>query len=282
MGLAQENERVLLISRDHKEYLIRLRRGDMFHTHRGVVAHDDLIGQPMGREVLSRLGQPFMVLQPSIHDLLMHVKRASQVIYPKEIGQILLKLDVAQSKRIIEAGTGSGALAMALAHTIRPDGMVYSYETRPDMHVTARKNLEACGLLDKVKLIERDISEGFTETDVDALFLDVREPWLYLQHVCVALTDGGFFGALVPTTNQVSWLLNELDHQPFTNIEVLEIMHRNYKPVAARLRPEDRMVAHTGFLIFARKVAMLAPRQAENAIADDILVGDLPPDIGED
>lgn len=281
MRLAQENERVLLISRDHKEYLIRLRRGDMFHTHRGVVSHDDLIDQPMGREVLSRLGQPFMVLKPSIHDLLMHVKRASQVIYPKEIGQILLKLDVAQSKRIIEAGTGSGALAMALAQTIRPDGMIYSYETRPDMHVTARKNLEASGLLDKVTLIERDICEGFTETDVDALFLDVREPWLYLQHVCVALTDGGFFGALVPTTNQVSWLLNELDHQPFTNIEVLEILHRNYKPVAARLRPEDRMVAHTGFLIFARKVAMLALKREDVAMADDILVGDLPPDFGE-
>jgi tRNA (adenine57-N1/adenine58-N1)-methyltransferase catalytic subunit len=280
--LAQENERVLLISRDHKEYLIRLRKGDLFHTHRGVVAHDDLIGQPMGREVLSRLGQPFMVLQPSIHDLLMHVKRASQIIYPKEIGQILLKLDVAQSRRIIEAGTGSGALALAMAQTIRPDGVIYSYETRTDMIATAHKNLEACGLVDKVQLIERDISEGFTEGDVDALFLDVREPWLYLQHVCVALTDGGFFGALVPTTNQVSWLLNELNHQPFTNIEVLEIMHRNYKPVAARLRPEDRMVAHTGFLIFARKVAMLTPVQAEEAGADDIMVGDLLPNIGDD
>jgi tRNA (adenine57-N1/adenine58-N1)-methyltransferase len=277
--LAQDNERVLLISRDHKEYLIRLRKGDLFHTHRGVVAHDDLIGQPMGREVLSRLGQPFMVLQPSIHDLLMHVKRASQIIYPKEIGQILLKLDVAQSRRIIEAGTGSGALALAMAHTIRPDGIIYTYETRTDMIDTARKNLEACGLLDKVRLIERDISEGFTETDVDALFLDVREPWLYLVQVCTALTDGGFFGALVPTTNQVSWLLNELEHQPFTNIEVLEILHRNYKPVAARLRPEDRMVAHTGFLIFARKVALLVHKQSELALADDILVGDLPPDI---
>ena len=255
MRLARENERVLLVSRDHKEYLVRLRKGDLFHTHRGVIAHDDLIDKPLGRVVLSRLGQPFMVLQPSIYDLLLHIKRTSQIIFPKEIGQILLRLDVASCHKIIEAGTGSGALTTALAQTIRDDGVIYSYEVRDDMLDIARRNLEACGLLHKVRLLQRDISEGFTETDADALFLDVREPWLYLQQVCTALSDGGFFGALVPTTNQVSWLLNELGRYPFTNIEVLEILERHYKPVASRLRPEDRMIAHTGYLIFARKIA---------------------------
>ncbi|MHB1296253.1 MAG: tRNA (adenine-N1)-methyltransferase [Anaerolineae bacterium] len=258
MKLAQENDRVLLISRDGKRYLVHLRRGDRFHTHRGAINHDDLIGQPMGREITSHINQPFMVLKPSIHDLLMNLRRASQIIYPKEIGHILLKLDAGNGKRIIEAGTGSGALTMALAHAVQPDGIVYSYETREDMIDVARRNLEAAGFLDRVQLIHRDIAEGFTETDVDALFLDVREPWDYLEHVCAALCDGGFFGALVPTTNQISWLLSEMAGFPFVSIEVLEIFMRHYKPVPARLRPADTMIGHTGFLVFARKVAMLS------------------------
>ncbi|MHB9034315.1 MAG: tRNA (adenine-N1)-methyltransferase [Anaerolineae bacterium] len=277
MRLAQENERVLLISQDHKEYLVRLRAGDQFHTHRGVVAHDDLIGKPLGRQVLSKMGQPFMVLQPSVYDLLLHIKRNSQIIFPKEIGQILLRLDVMNCHKIIEAGTGSGALTTALAYTIRDDGMVYSYEARADMLEIARKNLEACGVAHKVTLAQHDIAEGFPEPDVDALFLDVREPWMYLHQVCEALSDGGFFGSLVPTTNQVSWLLNGLGRYPFTNVEVLEIMERHFKPVAARLRPEDRMTAHTGYLIFARKVAGELPDIVERNLDASMAEDDLSP-----
>ena len=263
MKVAQENDRVLLISSDGKRYLIRLRSGHRFHSHKGIIDHDELIGMPVGRRVFSHLKRPFMVLQPSIHDVLMNVKRVSQIIYPKEIGQILLKLNVGHGNRIIEGGTGSGALAIALAHGVAPDGIVYSYEAREDMLRVARRNLEAAGLSAYVQLIHRDIAEGFTETDVDALFLDVREPWEYLHHVCDALCDGGFFGALVPTTNQVSSLLAEAERQPFTAIEVIELLLRKYKAVAERLRPDDRMVGHTGFLVFARKVRLTeVPRDA--------------------
>lgn len=257
MNVAQANELVLLIGRDSKVYLVRLRTGDRFHSNYGYINHDDLIGQPLGREVRSQTGHPFMALRPSLHDLLMRLKRSSQIIYPKEIGQILLKLDVGRGKRIIEAGTGSGALTIALAHGVLPDGMIYSYEMRDDMLNVARRNLEMAGLSANVQLTQRDIAEGFTVNDVDALFLDVREPWDYLGHVCAALSDGGFFGALVPTTNQVSWLLSEMGRQPFVSIEVMEILIRKFKPVAARLRPQDIMVGHTGYLVFARKVAPL-------------------------
>ncbi len=257
MKFAQAYDTVLLISRDGKRYLVRLLPGDRFHTHKGSIAHDDLIGQPLGREIRSHTGQPFMVLKPSLHDMLMNLKRASQIIYPKEIGQILLKLDVGHGKQIIEAGTGSGALTIALAHGVAPDGMVYSYEARADMLNLARRNLETVGLLDRVQLIHKDIAEGFDQRDVDALFLDVREPWLYLAQVCEALADGGFFGTLVPTTNQVSDVLAAMTRYPFTSIEVLEILLRAYKPVPQRLRPQDIMVGHTGYLIFARKVALL-------------------------
>ena len=272
MNAAQENDTVLLIAGDGKRYLVRLRAGDRFHTHKGVIDHDALIGQPLGRQVFSHLDHPFVVLRPSIHDLLMNLKRASQIIYPKEIGQILLRLDVCDGRRVVEAGTGSGALTMALAYSVRPHGRVYSYEVREDMVNVARKNLAVAGLLDYVQLKQRDIAEGFDETDADALFLDVREPWDYLDQAMAALADGGFLGALVPTTNQVSWLLTGMERRPFSSIEVLEVLERRYKPVPARLRPQDIMVGHTGYLIFARKVALLSAEEAPNdasAMAND-------------
>jgi tRNA (adenine57-N1/adenine58-N1)-methyltransferase len=148
-------------------------------------------------------------------------------------------------------------LAIALAHAVQPDGMVFSHEVREDMLALARRNLEMAGLANYVQLIQRDIAEGFAVEDADSLFLDVREPWCYLRQTCEALRDGGFFGAIVPTTNQVSLLLAEMERHPFMSVEVMEILLREYKPVPARLRPQDRMVAHTGFLIFARKVALL-------------------------
>lgn len=268
MILAQENDLVLLISHDHKRYMLTLRAGDRFHTHKGIIEHDEIIGQPLGREIESHLGQSFMILQPSLYDLLMNLKRSSQIIYPKEIGPILLRMNVGSGQRVIEAGTGSGALTLALAHSVRPDGMVYSYEARDDMLKVARQNLERVGLARYVQLMQRDIAQGFTETDVDALFLDVREPWDYLAQVCEALADGGCFGALVPTCNQVSWLLSEMERQPFTSIEVMEVFERMYKPVPARLRPADIMVGHTGFLVFARKVALM-PSAPDDAGADE-------------
>jgi len=273
--LAKENDLVLLISHDRKRYMLTLRAGDRFHTHKGIVEHDEIIGQPLGREIQSHLGQSFMILQPSLYDLLMNLKRSSQIIYPKEIGPILLRMNVGSGQRVIEAGTGSGALTLALAHSVRPDGMVYSYETRADMLTVARHNLERVGLARYVQFMQRDIAEGFTESDVDALFLDVREPWDYMPQVCEALADGGSFGALVPTCNQVSWLLSEMERQPFTSIEVMEVFERMYKPVPARLRPADVMVGHTGFLVFARKVALI-PETEDDQAADQAAHEDLP------
>jgi tRNA (adenine57-N1/adenine58-N1)-methyltransferase len=239
------------------------------HTHRGFIAHDVIAGRPFGSTVKTQLGHPFLVLQPSTFDIIMHVKRASQIVYPKEIGYILLRMNILPGSRVIEAGTGSGALALALSRFVRPDGRIYTYEERDDMLELARKNLERVGALSTVELKQRDIRAGFDERGVDALFLDVREPWLFLTQAHAALKGGGFFGSLVPTTNQLSDLLQEMESVGgWADIEVTEILMRNYKPVAARVRPEDRMVAHTGYLLFARAVARdeslpIAPPQEE-------------------
>jgi tRNA (adenine57-N1/adenine58-N1)-methyltransferase len=254
MGSAKENDLVLLIARDRKRFIIRLTSGRELHTHRGCVKHDDLIGQPLGREVTSHLDYPFLVLEPSTHDLIKEIKRTTQIVYPKDIGYMLLKLNVRPGSRVVEGGTGSGGLTLALAQSVMPTGHVYSYEVRPDVLALARKNLEGLGLDGYVDLKQRDIEEGFEETDADALFLDVRTPWQYLAQARQALKGGGFFGSIVPTTNQVAQLIEALPQHGFADIEVEELLLRPYKVVPGRLRPMDRMVAHTGYLIFARKI----------------------------
>jgi tRNA (adenine57-N1/adenine58-N1)-methyltransferase len=251
---AQENDLVLLIGPRGKRFFIRLQAGGAQHTHRGIIEHDDLIGQPLGRQVRSHLGAAFLVLEPSTHDLIMNVRRQTQIVYPKEAGYLLLKMNLYNGQRVIEAGSGSGALTLALARAVAPAGRVYSYESRPEMQRNAVRNLERVGLSDTVEFKIRDIADGFDETDVDALFLDVRTPWDYLEQAREALKSGGFFGALVPTANQVSDLIAGLEGQNYGHIEVEELLLRAYKPVAARLRPADTMVGHTGYLIFARKI----------------------------
>ncbi len=264
MNTAQLNDLVLLISTDEKKFLVRLAAGAQMHTHRGFISHDAIIGKKFGDAVTTQLGHRFLLLQPSTFDLTMHVKRASQIVYPKEIGYIVLRMNVVPGSRVVEAGTGSGALTLALARFVQPNGRVFTYEERDDMLELARKNFERAGVMDTIELKQRDIRAGFDERDADALFLDVREPWQFLSQAHAALKGGGFFGSLVPTTNQISDLLAEMDRlDGWAEIEVIEIFERNYKVNAERLRPFDRMIAHTGYLVFARAVAR-ALKGAEN------------------
>ena len=255
MHVAQENDLVLLIGQDRKQFVLRLQAGGQLQTHRGCINHDDLLGQPLGREIHSHLGYPFVVLEPSTFDLIKQLKRTTQIMYPKDIGYVLLKLNVMPGSRVIEAGTGSGGLTLALARAVKPDGRLVSYEIRADILSLAQANLESLGLAGSVEFKLRDIAEGFDERDVDALFLDVRRPWVYLSNAVEALKDSGFFGAILPTTNQVSDLVRNMEaQQTFGHIEVEEVLVRPYKAVPTRLRPVDRMIAHTGYLVFGRKV----------------------------
>lgn len=257
---AQLNQQVLLIGPDEKRYLVRLTERQQFHTHYGFLRHDDIVGQPFGSAIKTQLGEAYLLLQPSTYDLVMHIKRSTQIVYPKEIGYLIVRMNIVPGIRLIEAGTGSGGLTLALARFVRPDGKIYTYEERADMIERAYKNLERAGALDVVEIKQRDIRAGFDERNVDALFLDVREPWLFLAQAHAALKGGGFFGALVPTTNQVSDILAEMERLGgWVDLEVIEVLTRKYKPNAERLRPEDRMIAHTGFMIFARAVVKEIP-----------------------
>jgi tRNA (adenine57-N1/adenine58-N1)-methyltransferase len=246
---------VLLLSQDHKQFLFSLEPGAVLQTHRGMVTHDALIGQRWGQRVRSHLGYNFTILRPSTDDLVRHIKRSSQIVYPKDAGYILLKMGVRSGSRIVEAGTGSGGMALMLAQAVMREGRVFSYDNRHEMQGLAKRNLTKVGLADYVDFKLRDVSDGFDETDVDAVFFDLPRPWDHLEQAAAALSNGGFFACILPTTNQVADLLHHLTRSSFTMVEVEELILRPYKPVPARLRPNDRIIGHTGFLVFARKLA---------------------------
>lgn len=251
---AQAGQLVLLITSSGKRYLIQLQPGRTFHTHLGRIHHDNLIGQPLGVTVYSQTGHPLLMLEPSLGDLMTRIKRNTQIIYPKDAAHLVHRLNLRAGSTVIEAGTGSGGLTIALAWSVAPTGRVYTYETRPENYQVAQGNLERVGLLDYVTMHQASIREGFQESGVDALVLDLRTPWLFLEQVRAALRPGGFFASLVPTTNQVSELVAALEQQGFADISIEELLLRRYKPVPDRLRPEDNMVAHTGYLVAARPI----------------------------
>ncbi len=251
---AQEGDLAELAGLKHKYFIIELKAGGELQTHRGVLKHDDLIGLPWGSQVFSHLGSPFFLLQPSLADLLRDTPRNTQILYPKDISTILVTMGIGPGQHVVEAGTGSGAFTRALAFAVGAGGQVTSYEARPEMQHLAEKNLKKLGLEGRVTLKLQNIEQGFDETGVDALFLDLPNPFDYMSQVRACLKPGGFFGSILPTTNQVQRLIGALRQHDFAFIEVCEVMLRYYRPEPDRLRPTDRMVAHTGFLIFARPV----------------------------
>jgi tRNA (adenine57-N1/adenine58-N1)-methyltransferase len=250
--VASVGDLVQLVGLRHKSYIFNVVEDKELHTHRGIIKHNDLVGLPFGSVVHSHNESPFFMLQPSLSDILLDLKRITQILYPKDIGYILLTMGIGEGQHVVEAGTGSGAMTIALAYSVGKNGKITSYDQKKEFQNLAKKNLSLVGLEERVEFKIRNIEEGFDETEVDALFLDVMNPYDYIPQVKASIKPGGFFGCLVPTTNQVSRLLHQLRLNQFAFLEVVEILLRFYKPEPDRLRPTDRMVAHTGFLIFGR------------------------------
>jgi len=253
-AIAMEGDLVQLLGSRHKSHFVRLKAGDVFQSHRGEVSHDEIIGKPWGTRLSSHTGNPFFLMRPGFADLITEIKRNTQIIYPKDIGYIVMVMGIGPGTHVLEAGTGSGALTTALAFFVGETGKVTSYDNREQMQNLARKNLARVGLLDNVTLKLGDAADGFAEQDVDAIFLDLPNPYDYMAQVKASLKLGGFIGMILPTANQVSKSLQALHANSFAFLEVCEVLLRFYKPDYERLRPTDRMVAHTGYLLFARSV----------------------------
>jgi tRNA (adenine57-N1/adenine58-N1)-methyltransferase len=253
-AMARDGDLVQLLGSRHKSHFVRLEADRVFQSHRGEIPHNEMIGKPWGTRLYSHTGSPFFLMRPGLADLITEIKRNTQIIYPKDIGYIVMVMGIGPGIHVLEAGTGSGGLTTAFAYLVGDGGRVTSYDKREQMHNLARNNLNRVGLLDRVTLKIGDAGDGFEERDVDAVFLDLPNPYDYVALAKASLKLGGFIGMILPTANQVSKCLPALHANNFAFVEVCEIMLRFYKPDWERLRPTDRMVAHTGYLIFGRSV----------------------------
>jgi tRNA (adenine57-N1/adenine58-N1)-methyltransferase len=238
----------VLIRYEEKRYLRRLDPSGSLNVRRDVLRFRDVIGRPEG----VRLGK-FEVFRPTLEEIIvLGFKRKTQIIYPKDAFFIALKLGLNREARVLEFGTGSGALCAVLSSVA---GEVWTYETVEEFHTLARENLTRFGLGENVRFHLGDFLEAETpEEFFDAVFVDVRDPVPYLEKVHRVLKPGSPLGFLLPTANQVSSLLENLGGL-FGGVEVLEILVRYYKTVPERFRPEDTMVGHTAYLIFCRKIS---------------------------
>ncbi len=264
-----EGDLVEIVGRSHFHHIVKIQPGGEIQSHKGVLKMDDLIGLQWGSTVKSHNGNTFFVLQPALNDILKDTPRNTQILYPKDIGFVLLSLGVGSGKTVVEAGTGSGALTTAFAYMVGNEGHVYTYEARKEMQDVAVRNLKKNYLDDRVTFKLRNIEEGFDEKNADCLFLDVPNSYDYIPQAKEALKPGGFFGSILPTVNQVEKLLRSLRDNGFSFTEVCEIFIRYYRTDPDRFRPVDRMVGHTGYLIFSRSLNYSGGDEEADRIAKD-------------
>jgi len=249
----QAGERVLLVDPRGRRYLVTMVAGGSFHTHSGIVAHDDVIGAVEGASIAASTGRRFVALRPTMADVVLKMPRGAQVIYPKDLGAILVAADIGPGMRVLEAGVGSGALSMAM---VRAGADVLGYELRPDFAERARANVHAFVGEDASYLVEeRDVYEGIDAGDLDRVVLDLPEPWRVVAHARRALRTGGILFSYLPSVTQVVALRAALEREGFAMAETSEVLRRTWHVEDRSVRPDHRMVAHTGFLTTARLLA---------------------------
>jgi tRNA (adenine57-N1/adenine58-N1)-methyltransferase len=245
-------EQIMLIDGKDRRYLVRLEAGGEFHTHAGILPHAGIIGADEGALLRANSGVSYRVIRPTLTDFVLKMKRGAQVIYPKDLGPLLLLADVFPGARILESGVGSGALSMTL---LRAGAEIVGYELREDFAARAQANVrDFLGeeAFSRYRVELRDCYEGIDETDLDRIVLDLPEPWQVVPHATKALRPGGIIVAYTPSVIQVSQLRQDLDHAGFFSTETVEVLQRTWHVEGLAVRPDHRMVAHTGFLTHAR------------------------------
>lgn len=244
---------ILLLSPDDKTFLVKVQEGKNFSSHLGMLDLSQAIGKSWGDRIKTNLDNEFILLEPTVEDKLMKVRRLTQIVYPKDAAFIVFKTGIRSGMKIIETGVGSGALTIALANAVAPDGRVYSYERREEFIKNASDNLKHAGLLEFVEFINQDARDGFEIENADVAIIDLPSPWHGIPSAYDALRGGGRIASISPTYNQVEVTVQCLEETGFVHIETLELILRNYQVKQGKTRPRDRMVGHTGFLTFARK-----------------------------
>jgi tRNA (adenine57-N1/adenine58-N1)-methyltransferase len=270
----QDGEQALLIDQRGKRHLLLLRKGDTFHSDRGWILHDTIIGEPDGSWVRSSKGMRYLALRPTLAEYVLDMPRGAQVIYPKDLAMVMFWADIFPGARVLEAGMGSGALTLALLRAVGPEGKVISYEQREDFARRALANIHVrMGEVTNLAVRLRPVEEGLAEEEpVDRAVFDLPEPWLLVEPVARVLRSGGIFLSYVPTIIQSHQLSEALRRHPgYALLETFETLFRPWNIEGTSVRPFHRMVAHTGFLTVARRVVPeegVAPPQLGEPEAD--------------
>ena len=252
-NLVKENDFVLFYLSPRKIWLIQVSPGKQVHTHAGYIEVEEVIGKEYGQSVMTNTNQEIYLLYPRLNDFIFKSKRATQILYPKDMAIIASWTDLSNGKKVVEAGTGSGSLSCFIANLIRPEGRLYTYDVREESHEIAKKNIEKAGLSEFVTLKIKDAKLGLEEKDMDVAILDLGDPWTLIKTMKGCLRPGGILASVSPTINQVEKVVIELQNEGFLEIETLEILMREMEVREGKTRPAMRMVGHTTYLTFARK-----------------------------
>ncbi len=242
----REGDLVLLYQDSRRHWITRVGEG-RFHTHRGYLDLNDLVGIESGFSVKTSLGQSLAVFKPRLPDLVESFDRPTQILYPKDIGYAIYMLGLKNGDNVVEVGTGSGALTAAIAQSVAPDGKVYTYENRKEFLRAAQKNVGKGTMSRLVTFRNVDPAEGFLERNADAAVIDLGDPWRLVVPAWEALAGGGVLAAFTPTVN--------LRKNMFLVLEAVELLVREFKTESGKVRPESRMIGHTAYVTIARKVA---------------------------
>ncbi|MBI3603792.1 MAG: tRNA (adenine-N1)-methyltransferase [Nitrospirae bacterium] len=258
--LLQNGQRIHLVDKKGRQYALTLKAGENFQYSGETIPHDELIGKPDGSVVTLSRGKRMLVLLPTLGEYVLKMPRGAQVIYPKDLAMITIWADIYPGARVFEAGTGSGALTMALLRAVGEGGSVVSYEAREDFAKTALKNIERyLGPVPNLTARRQDAADGIEPEEeaggFDRVVLDLPEPWRVIPHAVRALRSGGLYLSYVPTIPQVMQTVEALERAAvFGLIETFETLLRTWNIKGRSVRPDHRMVAHSGFITVARKV----------------------------
>ncbi len=255
--LIQDGDLVFIFLDGKRNWIRRVKAGESFHSNKGILAFDDMIGRPFGHKMESHAGIIFQVHRPSHTDIQVAMGRNTQIIYPKDAATILVQASIGAGSRVVESGTGSAALTGILARAVGPTGHVYTYEIREDMYIGAQKNLTKFGLTDNVTQHHQDILEGIKEENIDAIVLDLATPWLLVDEAHRALKSSCYLASYSPTIEQTMKTCKAMSEEgKWGMIKTLEIFQREIMVRENKTRPTTWMVAHTGYMTFARTMSV--------------------------
>ena len=252
--VVHDGDVILLYYDLRRQWLLKAEKGRQFHTHKGFVNLDNVLGQPFGCEVKSSLGEAFWVLRPTTHDFIMHSVRRTQIMYPKDIGLIILKLGLSSGSKVLEVGTGSGAMTVAAATAVKPNGHVHTYEAKVEFAEMAERNIRRARVSDFVTIHHGDAAAGIEGADFDAAVIDVGDPWPLIPSVHKVLSGGAPIVSFSPTVNQVERTTQVFRDVGFANVHTIECFIREIRAEAGKTRPATIMIGHTGYMTFAQKI----------------------------